>query len=381
MLLKHIDENLQRHIEKHYEQCCKLNDELADYPEISGEEERSFEKIKNILNMHGIPVEGPLCNQDYSFIANIVTCNNPKIKVAILMEYDALPQIGHACGHCVSGSISLLAALALRDTGKEIHVDLIGTPDEEVRGAKTYMAQGGVFDGYDFAIMIHMDNKNRTATRSLCIMDLQVDFFGKSSHAASAPWEGKNALNGVQLFFHAMDMLRQHVPRDIMMHGIITAGGTAANIVPEKASAYVYVRGNRIKDARSTMDKLYDCAKGAALATQTHVELKSLYPAYQETIINLPLKKIVGEIFEELQIDCGENDSIPMGSTGLGNVSGAIPVICPTLKISESDIHTLQFAKNVKKEKAHRAIGIGAYVIARTILQAGEYGSEFLLNK
>ncbi len=367
-----MDEKLVQGIGRYWQECCNLNDSLADEPEVSGEEKKSSEKIISLLQKHGIEAKGPVADQPWSFLAQIHSCAQPVLRVAIVAEYDALPEIGHACGHCVSGSISVLAALALKDFDYPIHIDLIGTPDEELRGAKTYMVRHGVFDNYDFAVMIHMDNKNRSNVKSNCIMDLQTEFIGKSSHAAAAPWEGRNALNGVQLFFHAVDMLRQHVPPDIMMHGIIQEGGTAANIVPEKASAYLYVRGDRFAGAERVMQMVEDCARGAAIATQTEVKMKSLYPAYQETVPSKVLSGFAEKIMRELGLEIGQNNDIAMGSTDFGNVSAVIPVICPTLKISEADLHTVQFAQDVKSQAAHDAIKKGAYLIAKLILDCSK---------
>lgn len=367
-----MDEKLMQRVKEGWKECCILNDSIADEPEISGEEEKTCKKIVSLLERHGLKVEMPVAGQPWSFRTQIHSCADPVLRVAIVTEYDALPEMGHACGHCVSGSISVLAALALMECTYPICVDLIGTPDEELRGAKTYMVQNGVFDQYDFAIMIHLDNKNRSAVKTLCIMDLKVDFFGKSSHAASAPWEGRNALNGVQLFFHAVDMLRQHVTPDIMMHGIIQEGGTAANIVPEKASAYMYIRGDKLTGTKRALEMVQDCARGAAIATQTEVQMESLYPPYQETVPSRVLSDVVAKNMEDLHLDIGDNNAISMGSTDFGNISSVIPVVCPTLKISEADIHTAQFAMDVKGDLAHEAICNRAYIIAKTILDMAQ---------
>jgi len=219
---------LDEAVDENAGEAIALSDRLADNPEVSGQEESSSKMHADLLKKHGFEVELPFLDIPHSFCARIK--REGKAKVALLVEYDALPEIGHACGHNLHGAMSTLAGVAiariLRDGKTKGELLVIGTPAEETNGAKVLMADKGVFDDIDLAMMIHSGGgKSFVKYRSLALDALEFEFRGKSSHAASAPWEGRNALNGVQLFFHAIDMLRQHVRPEVRMHGIIVKGG------------------------------------------------------------------------------------------------------------------------------------------------------------
>ena len=189
--------------------------------------------------------------------------------MAILTEYDALPEIGHACGHSLSGSISCLAGLALSSLQDELDTDIhiIGTPNEEEDGAKCRMADDGVFDIYDEAIMVHLYNNNVPVPRLHALNSVMYEFHGKAAHSAAGPWDGVNALNAGQLMFHAIDMLRQHVRPDVRMHGIFRNGGAAPNIVPDEVTAEVYVRSASRSYLNEILKKVDNCAQAGCLAT------------------------------------------------------------------------------------------------------------------
>jgi amidohydrolase len=187
-------------LSKNQETACHLNHYLADHPEISGQEYNSVKKITGILRDKGIEVEDKVAGIDTSFKAHVTKAANDKPKFGILMESDALPGIGHACGHSVSGSLSLLTALTLFEMQDEFEatVDLIGTPNEEAIGDKISMAEAGVFDSYDFVMMIHMNsNETNPSVHFLALSEMRVSFKGVAAHATAAPWEGENALNAV----------------------------------------------------------------------------------------------------------------------------------------------------------------------------------------
>jgi amidohydrolase len=222
---------LDRNIAALAGKACALSDWMAANPELSGEEFESSRRIVGILSEAGFAVEFPYGDLPTAFRAVAGPGTGPQ--VAILVEYDALPEMGHACGHCVSGAMAGRAALALADLVGEVGgtLSVVGTPAEEVDGAKCSMADKGLFDGYDLAIMIHADAATSSpAFRSLAMDGYRFTFRGKPAHAAAAPREGVNALNGVQLLFHALDMLRQHIRPEARIQGVIDAGGAAPNI-------------------------------------------------------------------------------------------------------------------------------------------------------
>ena len=361
-----LKEILTEKVEDNLSDLIALNDDLADHPELSGEEHRSSKKIAEILEKRGFRVEMPFAGLDTSF-RGIYGDDNHKYKVAIMAEYDALPGIGHACGHCVSGSISVLAAIALSELQDELNCDIhiLGTPNEEIDGAKCAMVEQGIFNDYDMAMMIHLYDQNLLYCKLLGLHQYLYTFHGKAAHASASPWDGVNALNAAQLMFHGIDMLRQHVTPDVRMHGVYRNGGEAPNIVPEEASAEFYYRALD-KDYLFELDKRADnCAEGAAIATGATWE-KALTAAMYDNLKNNDYGiELLREVYNELGIEInGDHDKI-FGSSDAGNVSFVCPTFHPTLQIVDRGvaIHTREFAEAVKSPRAHDAIRQGAMVI------------------
>ncbi|MBN7773014.1 M20 family metallopeptidase [Clostridium aminobutyricum] len=355
-----------------YEAVCRLiNDDLADHPEVSGKEYESSRKIVKLLNKEGYQTEAPYAGYDTAFKA-VYGDNNHSRKIALLTEYDALPGIGHACGHCTSAAISLLTGLSLKELQEELDADIhiIGTPVEETDGAKCTMVKNGVFDEYDMALMVHLYDENILAPKLQALNSYLYTFHGKPAHASAAPWDGNNALNGVQLMFHALDMLRQHVKPDVRIHGVIRDGGLAPNIVPESASAEFYIRSMDRHYLTELLRKVEDCAKGAAIATQTSYQKKLTAESYDNLKANPTGEGVLSETYAELGLELGNPDRI-FGSSDAGNVSMICPTFHPTLQIVEPGvaIHTREFAEAVKSSRAHRAIADGAKILTLQILK------------
>jgi amidohydrolase len=363
---KHLDAE----IEKLAPEVNKLSDYLADNPELGGEEYNSSKAIVEVLTRHGLQVEMPFAGLPTAFKASLE--GNGEKKIALLVEYDALPGIGHACGHNVSGSISVLAGLAFSKVLEAVggRLDIIGTPDEEINGGKIVMAEQGVFAEYDLAIMIHLDNKSRVNTKLLALDGIEFVFTGKASHAAAAPWEGRNALNGVQLMFHAIDMLRQHVKADVRMHGIIADGGEACNIVPEKAVSHFYIRSNERVYLDRVKAMVMDCATGSARATQTEVAIHDLCPSLFDLKPNKAGEDLIHDCFMELGL-VDESEGVAFGSSDIGNMSYQCPTLHPTLAITQTNVqlHTREFAALVKGEAAYKVILNGAKILGQACLR------------
>ena len=354
-----LKEKIAQAVKENLQDAIALNDDLADHPELSGEEYESSRKIVELLKRKGFDVEYPFAGLPTSFKATYGR-NDHKYKVAIMTEYDALPGIGHACGHCVSGAISVLAGIAaskLQDA-LDADIDVIGTPIEETDGAKCALIKKGVFDHYDMAMMIHLYDQNLIYCTLNGLASYLYTFHGKAAHASAAPWDGINALNAAQLMFHGTDCLRQHVTPDVRIHGVIRNGGEAPNIVPEEASAEFYVRALDLDYMMDVVRKVDDCAAGGALAT--HCTWDKV-----ETAATYALR----EIYEELDIDINGDHEKIFGSSDAGNVSFVCPTFHPTLQIVDRGvpIHTREFAQAVKTERAHEAIALGANVIALQI--------------
>lgn len=368
--IESIEREVNIHLEKYLNDVIELNDYMARNPEVSSQEYNSSKKIVELLRKNGLEVEYPYCGLDTAFKSTIYgkTKNGPRI--GILVEYDALPEIGHGCGHCASGSISILAGLIINSLKDKFdaQVDIIGTPDEEIMGGKIVMAKKGVFEKYDYAIMIHMNNSNATYSELLALDGIKVEFVGLASHAAAAPWEGKNALNSVQLFFHSLDMMRQHVKSDIKIHGIIKEGGNAANIVPDFASAEVYTRGKDRNYLDEVSEWVKDCARAAAMATRTEVKISALCPSLKDLTPNYYAEKALKEIFEYYGLKIHDNVE-SLGSSDIGEVDYICPTFHPFVCVKEGiTLHTKEFANEMTTENGHNAITNGAKILSSFII-------------
>lgn len=362
-----LKQRIDCEIEKEKPVLTALNDDLADHPELSGQEYETSAKIVGLLKEHGYQTEYPFAGFATAF-RGIYGSNGHKYKIALLTEYDALPEIGHACGHCLSGSVSVLAGLALRELQDELDADIhiIGTPDEEVSGVKCSMVKQGIFDGYDMAIMVHMYDQNLPVPKLQAMDSYLYRFYGKAVHASTCPWDGINALNGVQLMLHAVDMLRQHVTPDVRMHAVIRNGGLAPNIVPEEASAEVFIRALDREYLDDLVRKVDDCARGAAIATQSTWDKCETAPPFDNLKMNAPGVAALQEVFEELSIPVNGDPDAIFGSSDAGNVSFVCPTFHPCLQVVDRGIaiHTRAFAQAMKTERAHQALVTGAKLIA-----------------
>lgn len=363
-----LSKKISKAIEDNLDELFELNLSIASEPEIAGEEFKSSKKIVTLLKKHGFEVEYPFLDIDTAFKATPESTKDYKHKVAFLTEYDALPEVGHACGHSLSGSISCLAGIAVKSIENElgIQVDVIGTPEEEVNGAKCRMTDSGVFDDYELAAMVHLYNQNLIKPKLLALRSDLYTFHGKAAHASAAPWEGINAFNAAQLAFHGTDMLRQHVKPDVRIHGIIRNGGAAPNIVPEKVTAEIYVRALKRDYMEAVNEKVVNCVRAGCLATGCTWESEPTAETYADIRPNATGEQSMKEVFEELEIpDNGDYDEI-FGSADIGNVSYACPAFHPCLQLTPRDvsIHSREFAEYVTRDEAKKCLLTGAKILA-----------------
>jgi amidohydrolase len=367
--IKELERDIDSYIDDHLEEYGELSDWMAANPEIGGEEFKASSRIVNMLNEKGFEVAYPYLDIPTAFLGVSGKGSGPVID--FLVEYDALPEIGHACGHNLHGAMSVLAgvALALNCGEPQAEIRVVGTPAEENNGAKAVMADAGIFDDVDIALMFHIiAGYTSPAYRALALCCYEFTFNGRAAHASSCPWEGRNALNGVQLFFHALDMLRQHTKRNMQIHGIITNGGAAPNIVPESAKALFYFRAPWKEYLSAELDKVFDCARGAALATGTEVSWQGAEASFDNMLPNPAAEDEMGRILSELGVPVQINLK-PDGSSDVGNVSWR----CPALQ-GEFDVvggrriphHTREFAQIVSGgEHTRRCLAKGAKALAR----------------
>lgn len=367
---KEITDSIVSVIDKYKSELEGLNDDLADHPELSGEEYETSRKIVELLNGKGYEVEYPFAGLPTAF-KGVYGNDNHKHKVAIMTEYDALPDIGHACGHCLSGSISILAGLSLAKLQDELDTDIhiVGTPVEETDGAKCAMVKSGVFDNYDMALMIHLYDENIVDPKLLALDSYMYNFHGKAAHASAAPWDGINAFNAAQLMFHGIDMLRQHVTPDVRMHGIIRHGGEAPNIVPEEVDAEVYIRALDRNYLNNLVKKVDNCAEAGALATQAKWDKYETASPYDNLKYNKTGSDAIKEAYTELGVPLNGDPDRIFGSSDAGNVSFVCPAFQPCLQVVDHGvpIHTREFAEQMKTDRAHETLATGAKIIAFSI--------------
>lgn len=376
----------QQYIEKNKEQAFAINFELAAHPEVSGQEVKSSAFIRKTLEEAGIAVEAELCGVKNSFKGTVVKgegANRPRL--AILAEYDALPDIGHACGHCASGSISVLSALTLKSLheallaegkgGLPMDVDIIGTPDEEATGGKVDLVNAGAFNGYDFAIMVHMDGvESRPNSAFLALDCYRVSFKGVPAHAAGEPWNGVNALNSMNLAFNAIDMLRQQTRPETRIGYYVINGGNASNVIPEYTEFEICVRHTERDYLNTLVEKVRNCVKGAAIATGTTYEMNMYGNSFDDMKWNETGTDLISQVYDELGLPHKTGKPTDLGSSDIGNVSKVCPAFHPTLRLKGDDkvAHTIGFAKAMNKPTIKTSIVEGASIITKTLLHLME---------
>lgn len=378
MEMEQLKKALRAQIEEYKTLAFELSDQMAREPEIGSQEYKSSAAIVKLLRDHGVEVEYPFAGYRTAFRGQI--CPERKVRMALLAEYDALRGLGHACGHCASGSGSVLAALAFQAFRDEylFGVDIIGTPDEEYIGTKIGMAKKGIFDGYDFVAMVHMGPQTTAEVQFIALDGIGARWHGKPAHAAGEPWSGRNALNAARLFFDATDAMRQHIIPEARIHGIIKNGGEASNIVPELSEVEFLTRAPKRKDLDDITEWVKDCARAAALATRTEVEIFSLCEPFHDLYVS-PLEKAeVEEGFRELGLDYAESIGMT-GSSDIGNVDYHCPAFHPIMSIGKPyTCHTKEFAEAMLSEETHQAIVNVANLLVT--LTANLYGKPEVLR-
>ena len=374
-----------------------MSDKMYREPELGHQEFKSSQMLSKFLEEQGFEVEIGICDMPTSFKAT--KRGKPGgPTVAILAEYDALPGIGHGCGHNIIGTAAVGAGAALASVIDAIHgtVVILGTPAEEGAvdnaGGKVTMVECGVFDDVDVAMMIHPSQTDVVIASSNARVALEISFYGKSAHAAGAPHEGINALDAAILTFNGWNALRQHVTEDARIHGVITKGGEAPNIIPDYSEIRMYVRAKEMKYLEELEKKVRNCAEGAALATGARVKFRYTAKTYANMVTNKTLASIFTQNLESL----GRHVSLPEekaggGSTDMGNVSQVVPSIHAYIAICQpgtATSHSKEFAEATVSEMGHKAITDGAKALAATAIDVfsspdllKEIKKEFLSTK
>ncbi|MBI5588272.1 MAG: M20 family metallopeptidase [Deltaproteobacteria bacterium] len=351
-----------------------LSDDFYRHPETGLKEKKTSAAMQAFLEDFGFSVTPGIAGMETAFKASY---GSGAPVISILAEMDALPSVGHGCGHNIAGTASVGAGAALSIALKRVlkpgrgTVLVLGTPAEELGKGKIEMIKAGVFDGVDTSMMVHGSSKRTVVKHFLGLVRLNFTFHGRSSHASAYPEEGINALDAVILTFNGISALRQQLRTDVRVHGIITDGGKAPNIIPERAGASFYVRSNDLKELESVKQRVINCASGAATSTGCTVEVKEVGD------LNAPMK--LNHAFIETYrraldfLGLKEDKQPPeknVGSSDIGNVSQIIPTIHPHVPIKEGiNIHTREFADATVTPDGHRALMEGVKCLGLTAVE------------
>ena len=369
-------ESMEELVSKKLPYYKKLALEIHSKPEVSNYEFFASKTLAEQLEKEGFQVKLGVAGHRTGFDARFRSPKSGPV-VVFFAEYDALPGIGHACGHNLFGTTSALAGVLLKEwideTGGEVRV--YGTPGEEGGengSAKASFVREGFFRDVDIALGAHPGCQHGLTTPSLANDPVDVEFFGKAAHAAAAPEKGINALDAVLQVYSATNALRQHVTDDVRIHGVITNGGTAANVVPDYASARFYLRAKSKPVVKDLYARFENIVKGAAL--QTGADYK--FGLFQNSVDNVVPTPVFDAVYERNLNRYGE--SVPDaavketggGSTDVGNVSQVIPTIQPHIRIADHYIagHSVAFREAAKSDLGLSSIGLGAKVLAHTAL-------------
>ena len=351
------------------ERLAEISDYIYNNPELGNEEYKAVEALTTFLKDHDFKIEAPIADMATAFKATFDS-GKSGMTIGYLCEYDALPKIGHGCGHNMIGVMSAGAGVVLSKVLHEIggKVIVYGTPAEETNGGKVILAEAGVFDELDAAMIVHPDGETRASGSSSALYPIRFIYKGKTAHAASCPEKGINALNSVIQLFNGIDALRQHVTPDVRMHGIITKGGVAANIVPDEAIADFYFRASTKERVTEVVEKVKKIAEGAALMTGATLEMERYELPYDDLNTNETLSEMFNSNLRELGITDIKEAKSTGGSSDIGNVSYVAPTIHPYIGITDCPMvgHSVEMANATTTSKAHDRLLIAALAMAYT---------------
>ncbi len=343
---------------------------MAAHPELSLEERETSRRYCEYLRARGFQVECGVAGLETAFLARRGAPGAP-LAAALLAEMDALPEIGHACGHNLSGPASLLAAAALAEVLPESAARLlvVGCPAEELGIGKKRLVAAGVFQGVDAAMMAHASDMRRAHRLFLGNRKFDFVFHGRAAHAAASPEEGINALDGVIACFVNVGLLRQQLPGSARVHGIVTEGGVAPNVIPERAAARFWVRALEEGVLEASAQRVRACAEAAATASGARLEVVELEGTSPPMRPNLPLAGIYRRQLELLGLpETAQGPGESIGSSDITHVSRVVPTIHPNFPIGSGlKLHTRAFAEATGRPAGEEGLLEAARALAGTI--------------
>ena len=366
-------------IDLNEEELQALGNEIWRNPELGLEEHKAHRLLTDFLEKKGFSVERGCCDMSTAFRA---TFGSGGMSVCVICEYDALPEIGHACGHNLIAEAGVAAGLGvkafLEETGSSGRLTVLGTPAEESEGGKVFMIEKGAFKEIDLAMMVHPTPDDAAMTTALAMCQLNVFFTGKAAHAAGFPWEGVNALDAAVMAYNSISALRQQMKPTWRVHGVITNGGVKPNIIPEKSSMSYYIRTPTTSELSQLRKKVVDCFEAAALATGCSVSFSET----ERQLDNLMCNSVLGEMYSKnFKLLGGDiewyNDEA--GSTDMGNVSHVVPSIHPYYKVGSGEVnHTREFTDVCNTPEAHQQTLRAAKSMAFTCINVLTGGDQLL---
>lgn len=372
--MAHLDalkDRIDRAVEHHAEALVDASHRIHARPELGFDEHHAHDVLTELLEGAGLAVTRHAYGLATAFEARAGS-GGPTI--AVLAEYDALPGIGHACGHNVIGTAGVGAGIAAATLADELGgtVVVLGTPGEEGGGGKILMAQAGAFEGVDAALMVHPAGLDLARFAAIAIQQLEVTYHGKAAHAAAAPSAGRNALDAAVLGYVNVAALRQHIRPDERIHGIFTEAGDAANVVPDRTAATWYVRSPTLRGLEKLKARVLTCLEAGAAAAGCTMDHAWIDPAFADMVDNDPILDRYRANLARTGRTLLEPDAsmAVVGSTDMGNVSHIVPSIHPMIAVSPPNvaIHTKDFVRYAGGAEGDRAVVDGARALASTVV-------------
>jgi amidohydrolase len=359
-------------VEAARDELIEISHRIHANPELGYNEQQACGWLAESTRSHGLAVETPYCGLATSFVAR---AGSGPLHIAICAEYDALPGIGHACGHNIIATTALGAGIALAGLADEIGatISVVGTPAEEGGGGKIRLLESGGFDGVHAAMMVHPAPVDVLQPAILAAQRLDVRYTGKAAHASSFPQLGINAADALTVAQVAIGLMRQHMRDTDRVHGIITRGGDAANIIPEHTAANYSIRARTVAELDEVRAKVMGCFEAGAVATGAKLDVAGIEWAYSEMRHDPDIADAYGRNAEELGRtfpDLGPRAGSAAGSTDMGNVSLRIPSIHPMIGIDSLPAvnHQPEFTAHCNTPAADKAVTDGAIALAWTAI-------------
>lgn len=348
------------------DRLVRLSHSLHQEPETALQEHKSATKIADLLESAGFDITRGAGGLPTALVG---TQGSGDLVIGLCAEYDALPGIGHACGHNVNGAAAVGAAIALGALADDLGltVKLIGTPAEEDHGGKVTLLEAGVFDDVAAAMMVHAGQEDSVGASSLAVGSWDITYDGRAAHAASAPWDGVNALDAMALAYTAVGLLRQQLPPDTMVHGIVVEGGQATNVIPARTRAQYEIRAPTSEQLRHVQNRARACFQAGALATGALLDIRPHGNDFAELVQDEFMTASYLRAAQDLGRTVVPRHGETIASTDMGNISQQLPAIQPMIGYDThgSPHHTLEFASHGTSPGADLAVVDGAIALSR----------------